>query len=862
MAVTTVLSAAAATVGAAAAAAVPTAAAASSAFDTSGVQQLAARLIGPGPAAQITFVGQPRTGSETFTIKGTAGAVEIDGTTPAALSTGFGWYLKYVTHSDIAWDSSRLSLPATMPAPAGAITQSANVGNRLYGNDIWTDYTGPHWTFADWSREIDILAIQGYNQIFMPVGVEDIAHRTMQQYGYSRSEMLAWTSPPSHMAAGMWQGGWTLADGGISETAQTARVTLGKQVAARMRSLGITPVMPGFVGFVPDDFGTRNAGAKVVSRGTWFSQSLLSWLDPSTTVYQQVAKTFYSLQDATFGATSMYAMNPFTEGGNTSVDLAAAGQGIQRALQTAHPGAIWEMHAWSGNPSGSLISALNKATTLVVDFNSDRSNEAAGTRESQWGGMPYSFGGVLDFGGHTTMGDNLGVWNSRYWAWKNRTGSALAGIGVSPEAGHGDALVPEFIGEMAWRTGPVTIDDWFTQYALRRYGAADGNATAAWLALAHTAYATPADGWDEEADSLFNARPSLNVNTAASWSPTTVRYDTATFESALTSLLAVSPALQNSSAYKYDLAVVARQVLDNNSRVLLPQIKSAHTAKDLTRLRSLTSEWLNEMKLTDQLVGTVQGFLLGPWIAQASADGADAAESAKFVADAKEVLTTWGNQALSEAGLHDYCNRDWNGLVGDLYYDRWNTYFNTLITALQNNTTPTQTDWYSKERDWINTTGTSYATTASTADVHALAVQAQSAYTKVNGSNTTTTVVSAASGKCLDDAAFNTADGAKVDIWTCDGGANQQWTYDPTAKTLTTMGKCLDDFAFGRTPGSKVDLWTCDGGANQQWTFNSNGTVTGLAGLCLEVAKAATVNGTPVQLNTCNGNSNQAWSRV
>ncbi|MGD0069856.1 MAG: RICIN domain-containing protein, partial [Streptosporangiaceae bacterium] len=31
-------------------------------------------------------------------------------------------------------------------------------------------------------------------------------------------------------------------------------------------------------------------------------------------------------------------------------------------------------------------------------------------------------------------------------------------------------------------------------------------------------------------------------------------------------------------------------------------------------------------------------------------------------------------------------------------------------------------------------------------------------------------------GKCLDDPGFNTANGTQLDLWTCNGGSNQQWT--------------------------------------------------------------------------------------
>ncbi len=32
-----------------------------------------------------------------------------------------------------------------------------------------------------------------------------------------------------------------------------------------------------------------------------------------------------------------------------------------------------------------------------------------------------------------------------------------------------------------------------------------------------------------------------------------------------------------------------------------------------------------------------------------------------------------------------------------------------------------------------------------------------------------------ASGKCLDDPNSNTANGTQLELWACNGGANQQW---------------------------------------------------------------------------------------
>ena len=74
-------------------------------------------------------------------------------------------------------------------------------------------------------------------------------------------------------------------------------------------------------------------------------------------------------------------------------------------------------------------------------------------------------------------------------------------------------------------------------------------------------------------------------------------------------------------------------------------------------------------------------------------------------------------------------------------------------------------------------------------------------------------------------------------------------------------GKCLDAYGNGTTNGTKVDIWSCNGQRDQQWTLNANGSITGVqSGLCLDVSNLGTADGSPVQLWGCNGQSNQKWT--
>ena len=56
-------------------------------------------------------------------------------------------------------------------------------------------------------------------------------------------------------------------------------------------------------------------------------------------------------------------------------------------------------------------------------------------------------------------------------------------------------------------------------------------------------------------------------------------------------------------------------------------------------------------------------------------------------------------------------------------------------------------------------------------------------------------------------------------LWTCHGGANQQWAQSGSTLVNPISGKCLDDPRFNTTDGTPLEIYTCNGGANQKWNL-------------------------------------------
>ncbi|MER6392639.1 alpha-N-acetylglucosaminidase [Streptomyces sp. NPDC001523] len=672
-------------------------------FDVRPAREALERLL-PRHAGQFTLVPDPGAPADTFTVSGTAGALTVRGTSGATLLTGVGWYLQHVAGADIGWPGDSLGmLPERLPAVPKPVTRSALVAHRYALNDTDDGYSGPYRTFEEHRRQIDLLALHGVNEVFVQVGAEYPYYRALQRFGYSAAELRAWIPGPAHQS---W---WLLQNmsgfgGPVSERLMRERAGIGGRIAEQLRGLGMTPVLPGFFGTVPPEFAGRNAGATTVPQGDWAGFDRPDWLDPNSAAFGKLAAAYYAEQRTVFGDSSMYRMSPLHEGGKTgSVDVAKAAGAVQKALWAAHPGALWAVLGWQEDPRRELLAGVDTSKLLILDGLSDRYDGL--DREARWGGAPYALGTIPNFGGHTTIGANTPVWSDRFDAWRAKPDSALTGIAYMPEATGTDPAAFDLFTDLAWESGPIDRRKWFAAYSARRYGRADAEAAAAWEELRKGPYGTASGLWSESQDGLFTARPSLSAAGSARWSPKSMRYPAGSVRRALDHLLKVAPPLRTSSAYRYDLVDTARQALANHSRVLLPKIKAAYEAKDVRLFRELTAQWRDGERRLDAVTSADPNLLLGPRLSAARSRGADRAEADRYEYDTRSLLSVWGPRAASEGGsLHDYANREWGGLVSELYAPRWDAYFATLEEALVRRAVPRQIDWHAFEEEWARRT--------------------------------------------------------------------------------------------------------------------------------------------------------------
>jgi hypothetical protein len=122
-------------------------------------------------------------------------------------------------------------------------------------------------------------------------------------------------------------------------------------------------------------------------------------------------------------------------------------------------------------------------------------------------------------------------------------------------------------------------------------------------------------------------------------------------------------------------------------------------------------------------------------------------------------------------------------------------------------------------------------------------------------------IIGYASNRCIDvtDGAYNS--NPQLQIWDCNGGPNQQWTFYSDG-TVRAFDRCMTVAGGSTANGVDIVLNTCSGSAAQRFTLNAaHDLVNQLADKCVDARDQQTANGVRLQLWACGGTSNQKWHR-
>lgn len=636
-------------------------------------------------AFEVGYLPQEN-GKDVFEISSKNGKIILKGSTGVSIASAFNYYLNEFCHCQITWNGSNLALPKVLPTLKSPIKKNSEFLYRYYLNYCTFNYSMSWWDWKRWEKEIDWMALHGINMPLAITGEEYTWYEVYKEMGFSDEDLKGFFSGPAYFSW-FWMGnldGW---GGPLPLSWMKSHHELQKKIIQRERALGMKPVLPAFTGHVPEAFKKHFPKAKLKATN-WtngFADTYI--LDAEDPLFAELGKKFLEKQTKMFGTDHFYSADTFNENEPPSDEpafLSKLSAKVYEGMQQADPKAVWVMQAWlfysdrkfwKEPQVKALLEAVPNDKMLLLDLATEI--EPVWKRTQAYYGKPWVWNMLHNFGGNVNLFGRIeGVANGPIQALNDPNKGNLQGLGLTMEAIEQNPVLYALTMRHAWDSSPLDLDKWLDVYIRNRYGKVTKENREVWQILKKTVYngTTIRDG----AESILTGRPTFDSTTV--WTRTKLNYAPKDLLPAWDLMIKSIKANGSKEGFQYDLVDISRQVLANYALPLQKKWVTAYRKNDWVSFRKYTKEYLTLIDDLDELLGTRQDFLLGKWIKEARACGFTPAEKDLYEQNARDLITLWGD---ANSPLHEYSNRQWNGLLKDFYKVRWEKFFNALTSAQQ-----------------------------------------------------------------------------------------------------------------------------------------------------------------------------------
>ncbi len=645
------------------------------------------------PQQAVSFVVEPlrQTDKDVFEIESKSGKIILRGNNGVAVASALYYYLTEYCHCQITWNGTNLNLPKQLPVLKGKLVKKTPYQYRYYLNYCTFNYSMSWWNWERWQKEIDWMALHGINMPLAITGEEYTWYEVYKQMGFTDNELKGFFCGPSYFSW-FWMGnldGW---GGPLPVSWMKSHKELQQKIVARERELGMLPVLPAFTGHVPAAFKAKfpQAKLKTTNWNNGFADTYI--LDAADPMFAEIGKKFLQLQTKLYGTDHLYSADTFNENEPPSSEpafLSNLSKSIYEGMKEADTAAVWVMQGWlfysdrkfwKAPQIEALLQAVPNDKMIILDLAAEI--EPIWKTTQSFYGKPWIWCMLNNFGGNVNLfGRMEGAANDPALALSDIASKRMAGIGLTMEAIEQNPVIYELTMQNTWQTQPVNLDDWLPKYVLNRYATTSDSLVKAWQLLRTTVYNGKLirDG----AESIITGRPTFDSTTV--WTRTKLNYDPKDLLPVWDLFNSSAQKGVNSDGFQYDLIDVTRQVLANYASMLQKKWVAAFKAKDSITFKKYSAEFLELISDMDLLLATRKDFMLGPWLETARSCGDTVAEKNLYEMNARDIITLWGD---ANSPLHEYANRQWNGLLNDFYKPRWQQFFTMLNQSLASGKEP------------------------------------------------------------------------------------------------------------------------------------------------------------------------------
>ncbi len=585
--------------------------------------------------------------------------VVLAGNSPLSQAMAYYDYLgKYhgvvITSGD--YDISTIS---SAPLPEEKISRTIKKKIRAMTSYESFSLNGNFRGFDRWEKEIDFMAMHGFNRALQPVGFDGVLFRTLTDIGMPENFCLEFSSGPAFLMNQL-TGNIAGTNSVNSKEYLERKITVGKLISDRERSLGIEPIFPAAIPSVPFSLRKKYIKMDIFKAPMWYNFPPIFFIRPKNAFFSVFNKKFLTIQREALGETHSYIFEGVYESDKKGYNshLADLGKALEEMLGEFDAEAVCYLHTSSIN-ADFFKNCSGDRYIFLDNCEMSKSSDILNGRKCipEISGNRYGRTGI--YGNVQKLCDNPFA--------NSELGGALSFDTFDINPVYCAAALKAITTD-----GSFDRDEFIRDFCAKRYKT--DSFTDDIISLIDLCSS------DECTGSIICARPCTNVKHTAP-------YDTMERDYDFHRLYQIARNIANSDdkkidATRADLQSIVRQFLSDLAYPVYIKATEFFKEKNVRNFEQASNLFLEICEDIDRLLRTREETNFCTKYLEAQELGSSQEEKESLQINFLLLHTIWG--PFDHSILYDTVWNEWGGLVKDYYEARWHMYYRSLAAYFDN----------------------------------------------------------------------------------------------------------------------------------------------------------------------------------
>lgn len=585
--------------------------------------------------------------------------VVLAGNSPLSQAMAYYDYLGRYHGVVITSGDYDISTISSAPLPEGKINRTIKRKIRAMTSYEAFSLSGNFRGFDRWEKEIDFMAMHGFNRALQPVGFDGVLFRTLTDIGMPENFCLEFSSGPAFLMNQL-TGNIAGTNSVNSKEYLERKITVGKLISDRERSLGIEPIFPAAIPSVPFSLRKKYIKMDIFKAPMWHNFPPIFFIRPKNAFFSVFNKKFLTVQREALGETHSYIFEGVYESDKKGYNshLADLGKALEEMLNEFDKDAVCYLHTSSINAdffkscSGDKYIFLDDCEmSKNFDILSDKKYipEVSGNRYGRTG----IYGNVQKLCENPFANSDLG--------------GALAFDTFDINPVYCAAALKAITAADSFER-----DDFIRDFCTKRYKTDSfSDDIISLIDLCSS---------DECTGSIICARPCTNVKHTAPYDTMERSYD-------FHKLYPIAQRIINSEdkkidAMRADIQSIVRQFLSDLAYPVYIKATEFFREKNVRNFEQASNLFLEICEDIDRLLRTREETNFCTKYVEAQELGSSQEEKESLQINFLLLHTIWG--PFDHSILYDTVWNEWGGLVKDYYEARWHMYYRSLAAYFDN----------------------------------------------------------------------------------------------------------------------------------------------------------------------------------